>query len=55
MISLELEIGQSALIGEHTVTIIDIQSDNVIFRIDGRHESDFAFPISAAETLAVPR
>lgn len=36
---IELSIGDSLQIGEHTMTIVDIEGDKVTFRVD--HEEDF--------------
>ena len=42
----ELSVGDILQLGDHSVTIIDIDGQNVSFRIDG---SDEANPISVSE------
>ena len=47
---IELSIGDSLLIGEHIVTIVDVEGDEVSFRID--HEEDYQ-QISSGELGAI--
>jgi len=50
---IELSIGDSLQIGEHTVTIVEIEGDKVTFRVD--HEEDFQLVSIEGGYETIPR
>lgn len=45
-ITVELAVGDVLLIGNRTVTVIDIEGSQVHFRVDEEHSPDSATPVS---------